>query len=1283
MAIRFLSGQTIDGNLTVSGNVQAATFNSLPIATGRNNQANQIVRTQGNGYVDFGWINSTSGNHTGSITRITASNDEYLRYVTPAQFRTNVTDGYYAPASTVSGVTSVATGNGLTGGTITSTGTLTMSGDYTGIFTVHEGRVWDPTTPGVSKGSIHLDPDEGTDHAGGAITWGASDASSGNTANAGIYIRSDGSYGTKMYIATTDSYATGSKTALNIDHSGNVNITRGFLQVSNGNISLAGTGRIQGVDTVSASTDAANKAYVDAHPGSGGTVTSVATTFPVQGGTITSSGTISVQTPQSGDWWNGGVAIVATDGVMEVGKYIDMHAADAATSDFDVRLTASTGSLNVSGDIVIGGGDITLGGTGRIQGVDTVSATTDAANKAYVDAHPGSGGTVTSVATGNGLSGGTITTTGTLTMSGSYTGTFTASSLASNLFLNNAGSLLFSAGQTTGTPRSLNLRTSSPTGDPSSSDQGASTGITWGQRTDSNPYYIIYPKLENWNSSGNYSKLTLAWHTGIKIGADKAYGGTRFYNQSPDIAGASLIMNVGVGSDDINIVKNLEVTGAMYQDVSSIGGYIVKPKGADFFTTSNVQTGAIEIRFPTGGATRNDMVFFTVDVYQYSTNRSFSVKAGGYIYQGIGGTTWVNVFAQVYAKNSTQNYTVRFGDNGSTHCMWIGESTDSWDYSQIVVRDFFGGYATDINQYKEGWDITFDSLSGKTINNTLTNNFPLAQDIISTAYLPLSGGTMSGNIAMSNNNITGIGNLTLNNGWRLQNGGSNYASINSWVYLEGVHGLYTGTNGAHFYPNNDSTYGSWKISGSRNSWNGITFSGSGNTYNTLMSSADGATMGLFNDTEDEWYIECIRNGTTKLYYDGNLKLETTSGGAKTQGTAEATGDMRAPIFYDSNDTNYYVNPNATSNVVNIALKGDIRFPTSSGGNTGGSPAYAIFQEAGAWTFPFPDLRIAMHTGIKFGANASYNGMRFYDDYTMVTQVMSVNNSSDGLGAQNVFVNNSLQAGSSLRAPIFYDSNDTAYYGDFASTSNFNTLTLAGSLTVQSGSGTMNGKATQLFEHGYGSDSGTFYQTSGSFAGYSGWANYWIGNHGNGATYYNTVDIRPFWGPPKYSRLEAGTFRGPYNYVTNEVDQTIGVYLQSTTSLRAPIFYDYNNTAFYLDPSTTGTSVNVAGDVVAYASSDIRFKNNVTPITNALDKLSKIGGYTFEWNEISHKETGKKDIGVVAQEVEEILPEIVQTRSNGYKAVDYQKLTALLIESVKEQQFIIDDLKSRIERLEKI
>ena len=67
--------------------------------------------------------------------------------------------------------------------------------------------------------------------------------------------------------------------------------------------------------------------------------------------------------------------------------------------------------LTFSGDVTVSGGDIILSGTGRIQGIDTVSSGTDAANKTYVDnAVAGSGsGTVTSVATGDGLSGGTIT----------------------------------------------------------------------------------------------------------------------------------------------------------------------------------------------------------------------------------------------------------------------------------------------------------------------------------------------------------------------------------------------------------------------------------------------------------------------------------------------------------------------------------------------------------------------------------------------------------------------------------------------------------------------------------------------------------------------------------------------------------------------------------------------------------------------------------------------------------------------------------------------------------
>ena len=104
------------------------------------------------------------------------------------------------------------------------------------------------------------------------------------------------------------------------------------------------------------------------------------------------------------------------------------------------------------------------------------------------------------------------------------------------------------------------------------------------------------------------------------------------------------------------------------------------------------------------------------------------------------------------------------------------------------------------------------------------------------------------------------------------------------------------------------------------------------------------------------------------------------------------------------------------------------------------------------------------------------------------------------------------------------------------------------------------------------------------------------------------------------------------------------------------------------------ALNVGGDVVAYASSDERLKENITPIENATDKVKQIGGYTFDWNDKQDVYEGH-DIGVVAQEVEKVLPEVVTTRDSGYKAVKYEKLVALLIQSNKE-------LIERVELLEK-
>lgn len=83
---------------------------------------------------------------------------------------------------------------------------------------------WSETAPGTSVGTLHLDPGASTDSYGNAITFGASDHGNGELAHAGIYVRSDGNYGTKMYFGTTDSYASGTKMRMMIDHLGGVGI---------------------------------------------------------------------------------------------------------------------------------------------------------------------------------------------------------------------------------------------------------------------------------------------------------------------------------------------------------------------------------------------------------------------------------------------------------------------------------------------------------------------------------------------------------------------------------------------------------------------------------------------------------------------------------------------------------------------------------------------------------------------------------------------------------------------------------------------------------------------------------------------------------------------------------------------------------------------------------------------------------------------------------------------------------------------------------------------------
>jgi hypothetical protein len=141
-------------------------------------------------------------------------------------------------------------------------------------------------------------------------------------------------------------------------------------------------------------------------------------------------------------------------------------------------------------------------------------------------------------------------------------------------------------------------------------------------------------------------------------------------------------------------------------------------------------------------------------------------------------------------------------------------------------------------------------------------------------------------------------------------------------------------------------------------------------------------------------------------------------------------------------------------------------------------------------------------------------------------------------------------------------------------------------------------------------------------------------------------------------------------------------LSSTTGGSTTSDVRFGSLGIGMAASGTSGRIDASGDIVAYSTSDRNFKENITPIPNALEKISKISGNTYDWKEDMKDFHGFEgnDVGVIAQEIEEVLPQLVTTRETGYKAVKYDKLVALLIEGIKEQQTQIHNLTLEVEKL---
>lgn len=147
-----------------------------------------------------------------------------------------------------------------------------------------------------------------------------------------------------------------------------------------------------------------------------------------------------------------------------------------------------------------------------------------------------------------------------------------------------------------------------------------------------------------------------------------------------------------------------------------------------------------------------------------------------------------------------------------------------------------------------------------------------------------------------------------------------------------------------------------------------------------------------------------------------------------------------------------------------------------------------------------------------------------------------------------------------------------------------------------------------------------------------------------------------------------------------VDSKSSLFTGSGSANKLAIWSGSSSLSYNIDATTTGTitaaTLYSTGDVIAYySSSDKRLKNNIKTLLNPTETLKQLRGVSFIWNDKDYR-CGQKDIGVIAQEIEKIIPSAVIDRGDGYKAVHLEKVVPVLIESNKE-------MLNRIESLEKV
>ena len=656
---------------------------------------------------------------------------------------------------------------------------------------------------------------------------------------------------------------------------------------------------------------------------------------------------------------------------------------------------------------------------------------------------------------------------------------------------------------------------------------------------------------------------------------------------------------------------------------------------------------------------------------------------------------------------------------------------------------------------------------------------------------------------------------TGSSGWRLGKWHSGDAKDSSKFVVDGQIFAKAGyTDEFDYYADDYSTY--YSSQGGLANWSGDTNAG-WHVPAIVASSAIQIQSGNngTNSRKPQIQFHQYGYGGPAIEYDGpNKKLQIGAIGTATNnrldtfslrlgGTNECfivntdyafhNSDMRSPIFYDSNNTGYYVDPSGTSNFAGLTVANTITGNISgsagsvSWGNVSSKPASwlndaVLIQERAPSEAAFPSGFYQNYNGSGNPTGTWFNfinvrhsntgnghgyqlGMSYYDNNLWFRSYQGSTSPTFqswehaiGSGGSDQTKSGYLQSNSSLRAPVFYDADNTGYFVDPTSTSILSTIQIS---TVSSAPYISLEGTRGMGLWGVSSIGMRTVTDTWSDPNYHG-----IRSTSTSAAWGDDISINSYHDITMRIDSNGNNADGAFRiYTDTTASSNLRFFFdyagtgEATGSFRAPLFYDSNNTGYYTDPASTSNlnvvnansfaayagegrevmtylpssyttndlvsgheygwyndhwrlgmtrsnsspgadfviqwngsrrlsltnsgnlsvtgSITASGDVTAY--SDASIKENIQTIDNALEKVVSMRGVSYNRTDIDDKST---KIGVIAQEIQKVLPEVVQEQEDGLLGVSYGNITAVLIEAIKEQQKQIEELKAIVNGLTK-